>query len=79
MAHIVKFKNGKYGVRRFTFVRTEYLGVCRKPDWYWWGIDFVENAMFITEDGARNHLTAYRNRNRKDMGTAVDSWFKFWK
>lgn len=68
-AHIVKFDDGKYAVRKLEINGWVYL-VQISPRTFWW-ISCRNADMFTNLDDARNLLYKYKNKRGPDRGTYV--------
>lgn len=58
---IVKFKNGQFGIRRWTPFGYQFLDLRRAPtnDFWWLAPDYVAKSAAGTEELARERLRVY--------------------
>lgn len=70
---VVKFQNGQYGIRRWTFIGYQYLGLNPASQFYWWltSPGIAEYAAG-TENQARARLAQYLKPKAKPTTPGFD-------
>lgn len=71
---IVKFKDGKYGVRQWSLFDFGYLFLDLNSPKFWWGPDkhFFRNDCRGTLDEVREAIRRHENMKSADLGEPID-------
>jgi hypothetical protein len=74
---LVKFKNGKYGVRKWTLVGYRFLGSdsAGNQEYYWWRAvkEYVQDQATMTKDQALKRMEQYKNRHNDPKPEPFDN------
>ena len=63
---IVKFNDGTYGVRKWTFIGYLMLDI-NDADYWWYGVDYQKTYCRCTLEQAKTALDNWNNRNGKSI------------
>jgi len=56
---VVKFENGQFGIRRWTWIGYQFLNMTHDDDHWWLSPDYVGEYATGTEEQARERLRVY--------------------
>lgn len=74
---VVKFKDGKYGVRKFSFKKFSYEFAIKNllnnsAYWFYAPITYIGQGKFKSKEEATDFMIAIKEGNSKDIGVPID-------